>query len=141
MFQFADEHSVYDGQAKWNCFIPYHDPVGLGRIQISDTGRSMLCSLSKEDRPGGDVVVFWEPGYDLHLPDMCGFDNQVKWRLDHTLQWITEQWLPLLAKQRYTMALRARGRLRRLFCRPIPYEEFARFYLRGVTVLGKASGQ
>ena len=78
MFHFANEHSVYDGQAQWNCFIPYHDPVWQGRIQFSDTGRSLLCSLSKEDRPNGEVVVFWEPGYDLCLPDMCGFDNQLK---------------------------------------------------------------
>ena len=81
--------------------------------------------------------MFWEPGYDLCLPDMCGFDNQLKWRLDYTLQWIVEQWLPLLAKQRYAMALRSRGRLHRLFCRPMPYEDFARFYLRGMTPLGR----
>lgn len=137
IFHFANEHSVYDGQAQWNCFIPYHDPVWQGRIQFSDTGRSLLCSLSKEDRPNGEVVVFWEPGYDLCLPDMCGFDNQLKWRLDYTLQWIVEQRLPLLAKQRYAMALRSRGRLHRLFCRPMPYEDFARFYLRGMTPLGR----
>lgn len=135
MFLFANEHSVYDAQSEWHRFIPYNDPVQQRCIQISATGRSLLCKISKEDRPGDEVLVFWEPGYDLHLPDMCGFDNQSKWRLDYTLHWLTEQWLPLLAKQRYAAAGCAQGRLRRLFHKPIPYEEFARFYMRGVTSL------
>lgn len=68
---------------------------------------------------------------------MDGFDNQSKWRADHTLEWITQQWLPLLANIRYHHLLKARRLSQRLFAKPISFDEFSRRYMSGVTALSE----
>ena len=65
---------------------------GRGEFNSQTPADHFSAAFQRKNRPNGEVVVFWEPGYDLCLPDMCGFDNQLKWRLDYTLQWIVEQW-------------------------------------------------
>ena len=137
MFFFANRHDALQASGPWDRFLPYHDPVHQKRIQISSTGRSLLCSLSKEGRSAREVCVFWEPGYDGRLADMDGFDNQSKWRADHTLEWITQQWLPLLANIRYHRLLKARRLSQRLFAKPISFDEFSRRYMSGVTSLSE----
>lgn len=95
---FADQHDwKKKGDITWNIFNIYSDATTInlslnmhGEIR---GGVSATISVIPSASCDNKYDLYWQPGFNVNMGSMDGFDNIVKWRADYTKVWIKDRLL------------------------------------------------
>lgn len=98
ILSFSRNHDYFSDKGEWNIF------------NNNSSNDSLILSPNVNGEIRGDILakinvdysrehismldVFWEPGSTFNKRSMEGFDNEVKWKADYTLDWMKNKLLP-----------------------------------------------
>lgn len=71
MFHFANEHSVYDGQASGIVLSRIMTLFGRGEFNSQTPADHFSAAFQRKIALMGRSLMFWEPGYDHLLCRIC----------------------------------------------------------------------
>lgn len=101
MLRFADAHNGYmlEGNLEENIFLTSSDRTKIILVPNVNSNKKgdiwAELSVKASNASSGVLEVWWTPGYRAaELDCMEGFDNVIKWRADHTLNWMNCWMLP-----------------------------------------------
>lgn len=100
---FAARHDAWLAGGAWDLF-DHGGPDTVVRIirapGEAEAGRRIVAELHAAP-DGAGCTVSWVPGFAHDCLPWEGFDNQIKWRADHTHSWLMEALLPQVIEACY----------------------------------------
>ncbi|MBY6756711.1 SMEK domain-containing protein [Clostridium botulinum] len=125
MHNFSMKHNYWGGESEWDIFNP----------QYIDN-RIMIYKNHKETSFNGDIIVdliskridddyveiLWSPGYTHSLNDVEGFNNKQKWKVDHTHDWLINEFIP------YVLCLNYNEK-RKFYNKAITFEKYKKQFI------------
>lgn len=125
MVDFAQAHDHYYGETEWDIFRPLHsvrkDRIMIYKNHMNKINADILAELYVSDLSSTSVNIVWKAGYTPFISKMDGFNNQIKWKVDFTHNWIIEMFIPYII---YLGHVRNQSIIKRLFMKKINFEKF-----------------
>lgn len=105
MVDFAQRHDHYSGDTVWDIFKPLNlikkNRIIIYKNHLHKIKADVLAELHVEDMSNSFVEIIWKTGYSPSVGKMDGFDNQTKWKVDYTHDWILEEFIPYIIYLNY----------------------------------------
>lgn len=124
MVDFAQDHDYYYGNTVWDIFQPLN-LVEKNRITIYKNHNNpieadVFAKLYVDDMNERIVTVIWQAGHTQFLRTMEGFDNERKWKVDYTHDWILNEFIPYI----FYLNMPEINLVQRLYKKRISFDEF-----------------
>lgn len=125
MVDFAQIHDHYTGDTLWDIFKPLNllekNRIIIYKNHLDERKADVFVELHVKDMSNSCVDVVWKSGYSPSVAKMDGFDNEIKWRVDYTHDWILEEFIPYIF---YLDYMDNRSLFERIFKRGISFIKF-----------------
>lgn len=125
MVDFAQKHDHFYGNTQWDIFHPLNlqkkDHIIIYKNHLNKIKADILAELFVRDINKNYVDIVWKAGYTPLIDKMDGFNNEMKWKVDYTHNWILEEFIPYIF---YLNGTLKKTVIERLFKKETTFEEF-----------------